>query len=94
MTMDQTLTAYREAGPGEPASPLKIQIMLACYVSPNPQSIVVWSTWGSPAAKDIRNQLFDDGLIDEHERPTPRGNAWVEFLCATPLPVQSGWVRP
>jgi hypothetical protein len=92
--MDQALTAYREAGPGEPASPLKIQIMLACHLSSALEQWLPSQILSSPAGLAATHELFDEGLIDEFQMPTDKGRAWVEFICATPLPVRGKWVRP
>lgn len=77
----------------ECASPLQIIIMLTCYYSPEPASEVGVERWHSKAADDIREQLRKDGLIDDFNAVTERGRAWVEYICRTPLPVQS-WILP
>ena len=77
----------------ECASPLQIIIMLICYYSPKPVSEIDVSRWHSQAADEIREQLRRDGLIDDSNRATERGRAWVDYICRTPLPVQS-WILP
>ena len=73
-------------------SPLTIDIMLACYVSPEPQSIM-GTTWASAAGVSVRQWLRRNDLIDDRERATERGKAWVKFICATPMPVAT-WTMP
>jgi hypothetical protein len=72
--------------------PIKISFMLACYVSPEPSRYVL-GEWDSEAGIETRRWLQENGLIDENHRATPRGEAWVQFICDTPLPV-SKWVMP
>lgn len=73
-------------------SPLTIKLMFACYCSPDPAT---WfgDAWGSPAAITARNWLVLEGLVAENHVATDRGTAWVEFICATPIPIQR-WVLP
>lgn len=76
------------------ASPLTINIMLACHVSPEPEGVVGERVWHSEASKIVRAWLLAEGLISMHGlhyRSTERGEAWVESICTTPLPVQK-WV--
>lgn len=73
-------------------SPFTINIMLACYVSPEPEG-VLGTAWCSSAAVQCRQWLRINGLIDEREHATERGKAWVKFICATPMPVAT-WKLP
>ena len=75
------------------ASPLDIQIMLACFCTQKPKQHIGSQTWNSDAAKGSRNWLRDNGLIDEGNSATDRGCAWVKFICDTPLPKQE-WALP
>lgn len=72
--------------------PIKISFMLACYVSPEPHRYVL-GAWDSEAGIETRQWLRDNGLIDESDRATDKGEAWVQFICDTPLPVAK-WVMP
>jgi len=73
--------------------PITISIMLACYVSPLNIGHHALGEWNSPAGIKSRRWLQDNGLIDEDHRATEKGKAWVNHICATPLPV-SAWVFP
>jgi hypothetical protein len=73
-------------------SPLHIIIALEYAVSGEPGTNVPSNIWGSPAARDVKQRLIDDEMIQDGE-PTERLMAWVEFICETPLPVKT-WVRP
>lgn len=73
-------------------SPLCIKLMFACYVTPEP-AIYFGADWNSPAASECRRWLQENGLITDKYEATERGKAWVEFICATPLPQQS-WILP
>lgn len=73
-------------------APIVIDFMLACHVSPNPAAEVGENTWNSQAGISTRHWLRDNNLIDNDERATDRGSAWVSFICETPLP-EHRWVR-
>lgn len=72
--------------------PITISIMLACYALVQPQDGML-GEWNSPAGIASRRWLQENGLIDEDHRVTEKGKAWVNHICATPLPV-SAWVFP
>ena len=74
-------------------APLCISMMIACYVSPDPRSEVGEGVWASQAGDEVRRWLLDNGLIDANARATERGEAWIRFICETPLPVHV-WQRP
>ena len=74
-------------------APITIKFMLACYTTPEPGEHVGQEHWNSSAGLDARRWLADNGLIDGNDRATPRGEAWVKFICATPLP-ETVWVLP
>lgn len=81
-------------------SPLTIQIMLACFCTPEPSSWFEPDQWCSTASIDVRHWLLEAGLItgidgipDTEPRATERGKAWIGFICATPLPVAQ-WILP
>jgi len=75
-------------------SPLKIEIMFECYcASAEPGRNMLPNIWASEAATRVRNELKAEGLIDEDMQATERGKAWVDFICATPLP-EMVWVLP
>lgn len=80
-------------------SPLTIQMAIAFHVSDHPEQFFNSVTWGSNPAKEARGWLLANGLLtrDPHNSlvclPTPKLAAWVDFICATPLPVQE-WRLP
>jgi hypothetical protein len=73
--------------------PFTISIMLACYVSPQNIGDHALGEWNSPAGIKSRRWLQEMGLIDEDNRSTDKGRAWVKHICATSLPI-SAWVLP
>lgn len=74
-------------------APIHISFMLACYVSPDPKGVVGEAVWNSRAGQDAKQWMLEQNLIDINGRATDRGEAWVRFICETPLPVQV-WQRP
>lgn len=74
------------------SSPLTVRIMLACYYSTKPQEEVGLVVWSSDAGQRALGWLEGEGLIEDG-RSTSRGDAWVDLICATPLPEQA-WVHP
>ena len=74
-------------------SPMLIRIMLACYYSPDPEDEIGLGSWTSEVGQDVRTWLAENGLIDDYNRATDRGKAWVDFICQTPLPIAT-WVLP
>ena len=74
-------------------SPLTISFMLACYYSADPEANVGDARWNSSAGVSVRMWLEQHGLIDDKNRATDRGKAWVRFICQTPLPEQA-WRLP
>jgi hypothetical protein len=73
-------------------TPLVIRMMLACYYSADPAS-ECGATWDSTEGQSARGYLFNNRLIDETSKATERGEAWVNMVCATPLPKQV-WADP
>lgn len=73
-------------------APIVIEFMFACYVSTNPAAHVGEHRWDSKSGMETRVWLRDRELIDNEDRSTSRGDAWVEFICETPLP-EHKWVR-
>jgi hypothetical protein len=74
-------------------APIYISFMLACFVSPDPKGLLGEAVWTSRAGQDTQQWLLEHGLIDINNRATERGEAWVRFICETPLPVHV-WQRP
>lgn len=66
--------------------PIVINFMIACYVSPDPQTNLGSQTWNSEVGLKTREWLLLNGLVGEDGRATDRGIAWVEQICSTPLP--------
>jgi hypothetical protein len=61
--------------------------MLACYYSPIPET-EVGAVWRSNSGREIRTWLRAADLINDNNRATERGKAWVRMICNTPLPVE------
>ncbi len=74
-------------------APIHIKFMIACYTSPEPMAQLSERHWNSTAGVNVREWLLQQGLIDEHNKATERGEAWVEFICKTPLP-EKKWILP
>ena len=84
-----TNTAPRKA-------PIYVSFMLAVHTSANPAAQLGQAHWSSPAGHEVREWLIDNNLMVEHPggyRATERGQAWVKFICSTPLP-EAQWVLP
>jgi hypothetical protein len=74
-------------------SPFAVSLMLTCYWSPEPVTERA-QDWSTEAGVEINAWLVAQGLIDPKTwRATERGKAWVEFICATPLPFAK-WTLP
>jgi len=74
-------------------APIHIKFMIACYTTSEPMEQLGERHWNSTAGLAIREWLFENELIDTHNRATEKGVAWVKFICSTPLPV-SKWMLP
>ncbi len=74
-------------------APIHITFMMACYTSLEPEAQLGERHWNSPGGKETRSWLIQNELIDGNNRATDRGEAWVRFICDTPLP-EKKWVRP
>lgn len=73
--------------------PFTIEMMIACYCSPEPDAFLGSSRWNSPAAIKTLAWLKENSLVTPDNRATARGEAWMLHICNTPLPV-SKWVLP
>jgi hypothetical protein len=72
-------------------TPLHIELLLACYVSPDPEVYLGLERWRSSAAVTFLADLQAWGCIDGGTfRVTARGLELVRMLCGTPLPVDIG----
>lgn len=55
--------------------------------------------WSAPAVQDAVSSLVDEGMMIESGQNgsgykfTPKGQAWISMICATPFP-RSSWVDP
>lgn len=74
-------------------SPFAVEFMIACHVSADPPRHIGAERWNSIAGKKIWAWLCREGLIDGQSRATPKGVAWVGYICSVPLPVEQ-WVLP
>jgi hypothetical protein len=77
-------------------SPLTLVIAIEYAVSGEPGANIPSNIWNSPATKSVKEWLFDNYLIDSDTadaKPTQKLHAWLEALCAVPLPIKR-WVSP
>lgn len=82
-------------------TPLQIKMMLHHYAIAAPYAADDPAHANSPAVFKQRALLLDDGLIEPIAGASPstsygttaRGDAYVEALCAMPLPVCK-WAQP
>ena len=74
-------------------APITIEFMLVCYFSAEPAQYFEDMRWNSIAGNETREFLLREGLVDENYKATERGEAWVKYICATPLPEQC-WRLP
>ena len=74
-------------------APIHITFMMACYTSHEPMAQLGERHWNSDGGKSTRKWLLENKLIDADNRATDRGDAWVGFICKTPLPVAE-WILP
>ena len=65
--------------------PNTIDFMLACYTSAATDAVLK-SQWHCEAGRHTREWLHANGLIDEDNRATERGKAWVKYICRAPIP--------
>lgn len=78
---------------------LQIRMVLHYYAIGEPYGVREPEHACSPAVYQQRGALVELGLLKEDGewpagyRTTERGNAYVEALCAMPLPIQK-WVMP
>lgn len=72
----------------EERPPIKITFMLTCYCTGDPANTLGEDHWNSPAGWETRTWLRSNGLIDEDNRATEKGEHWVKKICSTPLPRQ------
>lgn len=78
---------------GTPYTPMQIMWCLTFYTSSSPISQLGQEHFNSPAGKEVYLWMQREKLITKEDEPTDRLEAFVEFLCETPLPVCK-WVRP
>ncbi len=66
-------------------TPNNIEVLLHCYVSPNPHPRV-----RAASVQESLNAFLEIGAIEpsggETYRTTPLGDAWVKALCNVPIP--------
>jgi hypothetical protein len=80
-------------------TPLQLQMMLHYYTRAEPYAYREPEHATSGAVRDQRQLLENDGLIEPSETSgsgycvTPRGSAFIEALCETPLPICM-WIIP
>ena len=71
-----------------------IAFAIAHYVSPDPASYIGEEHFNSTTGTEWRHWLLSEGLIDDCGTPTARMKAWIEHLCAQPLPEMTWQVIP
>lgn len=64
-------------------SPLRIQILLACYISPEPRQWFPDAQWFSAPAKQERDWLMKAGMLTFALEATERGKEWVTRILNT-----------
>lgn len=74
-------------------TPLQVRMALAYAVSQVPAAMFPEDQWRSRAADEARTWLRASGLVDHDGYATDKLHAYVEALCALPLPVCK-WVIP
>lgn len=79
----------------EKLAPIHITFMIAFYTrGENAIDEIGEACWHSQKGLEVRRFLIDEGLIDsDNGHVTDRGEAWVDFICSTPLPEMS-WTLP
>jgi hypothetical protein len=74
-------------------SPMQIIWCLTYWTCAEPEQELGHAHFNSAAGTDTLMWMTREGLITADGKPTDRLEAFVRFICATPLPV-SQWVRP
>lgn len=79
-------------------TPLQIKMMLHYHHIAEPYALHEPEHANSSAVRTQRNELCSEGLLQKVDteigwKTTIRGNAYVDFLCAMPLPVCK-WMLP
>lgn len=74
-------------------TPLELTILIECCVCGKPGSNFSIEQWESDPSKDARDWFKGNGVIDENNIATPKGQAWLDFIRKTPCPVEQ-WVLP
>lgn len=74
--------------------PLMLKILVAIHSTPTCSDYgpadVVGKLWNTKAGQEIRAALRKEGVVNEAECDlTRKGNAWLEAMLDTPLPVQT-----
>jgi hypothetical protein len=64
--------------------PTTISFMLAC-LSSDPASALRPGDWNCETGRQTRRWLREKEMIDEDNRPTKKGKAWINNICRTPL---------
>ena len=79
-------------------TPLQIQLAIAVGVSGAPEQYFTSSTWRSEAMRDAKEWLVSEGLAIKTEaksfQSTEKLNAYIDYLCAMPLPVAKWVIDP
>jgi hypothetical protein len=83
---DELAEAYTDYFEGNGVPAIRILFAIECCANGGGRNI--WpGGWDSPAGKQTREWLKENGLIDpETEDATARGVRWVTAICNTPLP--------
>lgn len=66
--------------------PIVLNFLIECHCAARPGANIWPGGWDSYAGQETRAWLKAEGLIDENERTTERGDAWLERLVTTPPP--------
>lgn len=74
-------------------TPLDLNVLIECCTSVEPGCNWYPEHWDSWAAQVTRTEFRLQGVIDDNNKATEKGKAWLEFICQTPMPIQE-WKLP
>ena len=74
-------------------APCNITWAIAHYVSPDPAEMLGQDHYNSGTGNEMLKWLLSEGLIDANGKSNARLEAWIDHLCAQPLP-EMVWIVP
>lgn len=79
-------------------TPLELKILLEYYLGNNPGEKMDIEFWHSERSQEARQKFLDEDVLvyqDHAAEITEKGKAWVEYILATPMPVETTrWILP